>query len=85
MTGSIAIGYRQGVERGKHWEVWTGEMQLKVAALRLVIPLVTVVGDGFFGRSEKLLPSRPDPLCSFFSVAVGAEVSMVDSREAEST
>jgi hypothetical protein len=53
--------------------------------LKVVIPLVTVVGDGFFGKSEKLPPSRPDPVCSFFSVAVRAEVSMVDSRESEST
>lgn len=36
-----------------------------------------MVGEGFFGISEKLLPSRPEPLHSFFSVAVGAEVSMV--------
>ena len=41
------------------------------------VPLVSVVGDGFFGISEKLLPSRPELLHSFFSVAVGAEVSML--------
>lgn len=40
------------------------------------VPLVRVVGEGFFGISEKLLPSRPEPLHSFFSVAVGAEVSI---------
>ena len=40
------------------------------------LPLVRVVGEGFLGSSEKLLPSKPEPLHSFFSVAVGAEVSM---------
>lgn len=44
------------------------------------VPLVKVVGEGFFGISEKLLPSRPEPLHSFFSVAVGAEVSMLLSN-----
>lgn len=43
----------------------------------IVVPLVKVVGEGFFGISEKLLPSRPEPLHSFFSVAVGAVVSML--------
>lgn len=41
------------------------------------VPLVRVVGEGFLGSSEKLLPSRPEPLHSFFSVAVEAEVSML--------
>lgn len=41
------------------------------------VPLVRVVGEGFFGSSEKLLPSRPELLHSFLSVAVGAEVSML--------
>ncbi len=41
------------------------------------VPLVKVVGEGFFGISEKLLPSRLELLHSFFSVAVGAEVSML--------
>lgn len=40
-------------------------------------PLVSVVGEGFFGSSEKVFPSRPAPLHSFLSVAVGAEVSML--------
>jgi len=39
-----------------------------------------MVGEGFFGSSEKLLPSRPEPLHSFFSVAVGDEVSMMPSE-----
>lgn len=44
---------------------------------KITVPLVIVVGEGFFGSSEKLLPSKPEPLHSFFSVAVGAEVSML--------
>lgn len=43
-------------------------------------PLVSVVGDGFFGSSEKLLPSKLEGLHSFFSVAVGAVVSMVADK-----
>lgn len=38
---------------------------------------MSVVGDGFFGSSEKLLPSKAEVLHSFFSVAVGAVVSMM--------
>lgn len=44
---------------------------------QIVVPLAKVVGEGFFGISEKLLPSRPEPLHSFLSVAVGAVVSML--------
>lgn len=60
----------------------TSESVLK-GMIRLVltaVPLVSVVGDGFFGSSEKLLPSRPEALHSFFSVAVGADVSMLLSE-----
>lgn len=44
---------------------------------QIAVPLFRVVGEGFLGSSEKLLPSKPEPLHSFFSVAVGAEVSML--------
>lgn len=44
---------------------------------KIAVPLARVVGEGFFGISEKLLPSRPEPLHSFFSVAVEAEVSIL--------
>jgi len=40
-----------------------------------------VVGEGFLGRSEKLLPSRPDTLHSFFSVVLGLVVSMMSLKE----
>lgn len=40
------------------------------------VPLLKVVGEGFFGISEGL-PSRPELLHSFFSVAVVAEFSIV--------
>ncbi len=43
----------------------------------ITVPRDAVVGEGFLGRSEKLLPSRPDPLHSFFSVVVGLVVSMM--------
>lgn len=46
-----------------------------------VLPRGTVVGEGFLGRSVKLLPSRPEVFSSFFSVAVGAEVSILGFSE----
>lgn len=47
----------------------------------ITVPRVAVVGEGFLGRSEKLLPSRPDPLHSFFSVVVGLVVSMMSLKD----
>lgn len=42
-----------------------------------MVPLLRVLGDGFLGTSEKLLPSGPEPLHSFLSAGVGADVSML--------
>lgn len=41
------------------------------------LPRVSVVGEGFLGKLEKLLPSRPKSLHSFFSGAVEVFVSMM--------
>lgn len=57
------------------WNIY--KWKVSKGSWKLAVPLVSVVGEGFFGSSEKLLPSRPEPLHSFFSVAVAAEVSML--------
>lgn len=42
-----------------------------------------MVGEGFLGRSEKLLASRPELLQSFFSAAVLVVESMMGIKESE--